>query len=102
VAWKQGALGSGNDQRPVWYIKRANGKVEIVFQPPEDAPRLEGTPKETFFTRGKKPPTNLTQEMGVTTAQINLERNPRIDFIATKAPKFKPYIPKNIRRSIGM
>ncbi|WP_216637696.1 hypothetical protein [Dehalococcoides mccartyi] len=63
---------------------------------------MEGTPAETFFTRGKKPPKKLTQEMGVTTAKIDLERNPRIDFIATTAPKFKPYIPKSVRRSIGM
>ncbi|AAW39054.1 hypothetical protein [Dehalococcoides mccartyi] len=102
VAWRQGALGSGDDQRPVWYIKRANGKVDIVFQPPEDAPRLEGTPEETFFTRGKKPPTNLTQNMGVTTAKINLKDDPEIKFVQTKAPKFKPYIPKSVRRSIGM
>ncbi|AAW39848.1 metallophosphoesterase [Dehalococcoides mccartyi] len=102
VAWRQGALGSGGDQRPVWYIKRADGHVEIVFQPPEDAPRLEGTPEETFFTRGKKPPTNLTQEMGVTTAKIDIERNPEIRFVQAKAPKIKQSIPRHIRRSIGM
>ncbi|AOV99538.1 hypothetical protein [Dehalococcoides mccartyi] len=102
VAWKQGELGTGDDKRPVWIIKRANGTHEYVFRPPEGATRLEGTPAETFFTRGKKPPKKLTQEMGVTTAKIDLERNPRIDFIATTAPKFKPYIPKSVRRSIGM
>ncbi len=52
--------------------------------------------------RGKKPPTNLTQQMGVTTAKINLKDNPEIKFVQTKAPKFKPYIPKHVRRSIGM
>jgi hypothetical protein len=102
VAWKQGELGAGDDKRPVWIIKRANGTHEYVFQPPEGATRLEGTPKETFFTRGKKPPTNLTQQMGVTTAKINLKDNPEIRFVQTKAPKFKPYIPKSVRRSIGM
>jgi hypothetical protein len=102
VAWKQGELGTGDDKRPVWIIKRANGTHEYVFQPPEGATRLEGTPEETFFTRGKKPPTNLTQQMGVTTAKINLKDNPEIKFVQTKAPKFKPYIPKSVRRSIGM
>ncbi|BAZ96694.1 serine/threonine protein phosphatase [Dehalococcoides mccartyi] len=102
VAWKQGELGTGDDKRPVWIIKRANGTHEYVFRPPEGATRLEGTPEETFFTRGKKPPTNLTQKMGVTTAKINLKDNPEIKFVQTKAPKFKPYIPKSVRRSIGM
>ncbi|AQU03301.1 hypothetical protein B1773_04475 [Dehalococcoides mccartyi] len=102
VAWKQGALGSGDNQRPVWYIQRADGDVDIVFQPPEDAPRLEGTPEETFFTRGKKPPTNLTQEMGITTAKIDIERNPEIRFVQSKAPKIRQSIPRHIRRSIGM
>ncbi|MPL61386.1 hypothetical protein SDC9_06957 [bioreactor metagenome] len=102
VAWKQGELGTGDDKRPVWIIKRANGTHEYVFQPPEGATRLEGTPEETFFTRGKKPPTNLTQKMGVTTAKINLKDNPEIRFIQSKAPKIKQNIPKHVRRSIGM
>ncbi|MEN8615425.1 hypothetical protein ABFB09_09195 [Dehalogenimonas sp. THU2] len=94
VAWRQGLW---------WIVKRKNGETIYTRRPPEGAKRFDGTPKETFFTRGDKPPQELEHEMGVTEAKIDLTKQPKIEFIENKPPKVvKQTMPRNIRRQLGM
>ncbi|WP_133240232.1 hypothetical protein [Dehalogenimonas alkenigignens] len=94
VAWKQGMW---------WIIKRKNGNRIYSHQAPEGAKRLDGTPAETFFTRGLNPQHKAVQEMGITKARIDLSNNPRINFVQNRPPKpIRQSIPRNVRRQIGM
>ena len=94
VAWRQGAF---------WIVKRKNGDEDYSRRPPEGAKVETGTPRETFFTRGPKPPQELEHEMGVTRAEVDLTRNPRIDFEATNKPRrAKEAMPREVRRQLGM
>ncbi|MGI2336890.1 MAG: hypothetical protein ACRKGH_09685 [Dehalogenimonas sp.] len=86
VAWRQGLW---------WIVRRKSGETIYTKYPPEGAKRLDGTPKETFFTRGGKPQQEDKLPMGVTKVQIDLSDKPRIKFAQNK-------IPRNVRRQIGM
>lgn len=94
VSWRQGLW---------WIVKRKNGETIYTRRPPEGAKRFDGTPKETFFTRGDKPPQELEHEMGVTEAKIDLTKKPKIEFVENKPPKVvKQTMPRSVRRQLGM
>ncbi|MGI2336893.1 MAG: hypothetical protein ACRKGH_09700 [Dehalogenimonas sp.] len=93
VAWRQGLW---------WIIRRKSGETIYTKRPPEGTKRFDGTPAETFFTRGAKPQQEDQMDMGVVKVDIDLNENPKIDFLRAKPSKLSSGIPRNVRRQIGM
>lgn len=89
VLWQQGEL---NDD-PVWIEakppspddieKGKRGEVEILRKAPADAPKKEGTPKETLFKRGQAPEEMIVK---VGAFKATVKRGHKISF--DRAPKY--------------
>ncbi len=72
VHYQRGEVGTPGNRKPVWIsVKlawgtegRGSGGVRVSFEPPPDAPRKRGTPQETLFVSGGKPPKKLVVGVG--------------------------------------
>jgi len=49
ISWRQGALGQGEDKRPVWITLTPQGDKYYTFAAPKGARIKKGPPKETLF-----------------------------------------------------